>query len=99
MTISGSRSKNICRPFQSAVILTENILIIFANCKTKNSISTTNKCKAPVQKGTNTKIVKKNPIKKSNINDLEVLGSQLGIDTLVSNIASLTSISWIKLSS
>ena len=57
---------------------------------TKNSISTTNKCKAPVQKGTNTKIVKKNPIKKSNINDLEVLGSQLGIDTLVSNIASLT---------
>ena len=66
---------------------------------TKNSISTTNKCKAPVQKGTNAKIVKKNPIKKSNINDnngsipdLEVLGSQLGIDTLVSNIASLTSI-------
>jgi len=68
---------------------------------TKNSIikGTTNKRKAPVQKGTKTKIVKKNPVKKSNINanigsipDLEVLRSQLGIDTLVSNIASLTSI-------
>jgi len=68
---------------------------------TKNSIikGTTNKGKAPVQKGTKTKIVKKNPVKKSNINanngsipDLEVLRSQLGIDTLVSNITSLTSI-------
>ena len=36
----------------------------------KNSIikGTPNKGKAPVQKGTKTKIVKKNPVKKSNIN-------------------------------
>ena len=68
---------------------------------TKNNIikGTTNNRKAPVQKGTKTKIVKKNPVKKSNINanigsipDLEVLRSQLGIDILVRNIASLTSI-------
>jgi len=68
---------------------------------TKHSIikGTINKSKAPVQKGTNTRISKNNPVKKSNINanigsipNLQVLRSQLGINALVSNIASLTSI-------
>jgi hypothetical protein len=52
---------------------------------TKNSIikGTTNKHQAPVQNINDNN---------GSIPDLEVLRSQLGIDTLVSNIASLTSI-------